>query len=81
MCGGGGSREDCTLETTINSVSLKSAGILGGGCSYPHFTEGESEERPEHAQMAGVERGQHSPESELRPSGTDAWRKLKQLDL
>lgn len=64
-----------------NGVSLQSTSILGGGCSYPHFTEGETEERPERAQMAGVERGQHSPASELRPSGTNAWRKLRQLDL
>ena len=64
-----------------NGVSLQSESILGGGCSYPHFTEGETEERPERGQMAGVEHGQHSAASELRPSGTNAWWKLKQLDL
>lgn len=74
-------REDCTLEPTKNGVSLKSASILGGGHSCPHFTEEETEERPEHAQMAGVQHGQQSQESELRPSGMNAWWKLKQLDL
>lgn len=80
VCGGGGG-EDCTLEPTKNGVSLKSASILGGGHSCPHFTEEETEEWPERAQMAGVQRGQQSPESELRPSGTNAWWKLKQQDL
>lgn len=54
VCGG---RKDCTLEPTKNGVSLKSASILGGGHSCPHFTEEETEEWPERAQMAGSSMG------------------------